>query len=499
MDRKQFIKLSCGGVAYSLFGGIGWLATGCKKQSMAGMNMGGITVKSGTFNNPLRLLQVIDAGSPISLKAAENKAEIIMDKVSRVKGYADGILAPLIRVNKGQNLVVNFSNQLEEETNIHWHGLIIPDAMDGHPRHTVAPGGSFTYQFTVSQQAGTNWFHPHPHLKTGRQVNKGLAGMLVVNDPQEAALSLPSGEFELPIIIQDKRIYADGSINYSPNSDEVMSGYFGEHICVNGSWSAFHSVKTKIYRVRILNGSNARVYNLSLSNGAAFYVIGSDGGLLPQAQAINQLLLSPGERADILIDFSKEAVGNAVFLQSDAFAGGDSQGCDAFKIMKFAVSEKVAETFVMPGTLAPLASLDASQSLKTRSFDISNAHSAMPAGMDMGNSDAIHKIGGKSFSMERVDETVAAGSIEVWEFDNSKGTDIHPMHLHGVHFQVLSRVGGRGVIAPHETGWKDTALCMPGEKVRIIMKFPDNPGLFAFHCHNLEHEDSGMMLNYKIA
>ena len=193
------------------------------------------------------------------------------------------------------------------------------------------------------------------------------------------------------------------------------------------------------------------------------------------------------------------AVGNGVFLQSDAFAGGDSQGSDAFKIMKFAVSEKVAETFVMPGTLAPLASLDASQSLKTRSFDISNAHSAMPAGMDMGNSDAIHKIGGKSFSMERVDETVAAGSIEVWEFDNSKGTDIHPMHLHGVHFQVLSRVGGRGVIAPHETGWKDTALCMPGEKVRIIMKFPDNPGLFAFHCHNLEHEDSGMMLNYKIA
>ena len=118
--------------------------------------------------------------------------------------------------------------------------------------------------------------------------------------------------------------------------------------------------------------------------------------------------------------------------------------------------------------------------------------------MNMGSSSSIHKIGGKSFDMDRIDETVTAGTTEIWEFDNSAGADLHPMHLHGVHFQVVSRIGGRGIILPHETGWKDTVLCMPSEKVKVIMTFPTNLGKFAFHCHNLEHEDSGMMLNYKI-
>ena len=496
MNRKDFIKLTTSASAFTLIGGIGWILEGCKKNSMKMAKS--ISVNSGNFDNPLRLLPVLSGGSSINFIAKKITTTIIKGKTSYALGYTNDILAPIIKVNNGQTVSINFTNQLEEKTNIHWHGLIIPENMDGHPQNIVQQGASFNYQFTINQKAGTNWFHPHPHLTTGKQVNKGLAGMFIVNDGEEAALNLPIGEFELPLIIQDKRIYSDGSINYSPEAEDVMSGYFGQYICVNGSWSAYHNIKTKIYRFRLLNGSNARAYNLSFSNGLNFNIIGIDGGLLGTTQIVNTILLSPGERADVLVDFSSLSVGTEVYLQSNSFSGSNTQGSESFKIMKFKVTEQVTETFTIPTSLASFAAIPVSQAIKTRSFDIANIHSGGHSGMNMGSSSSIHKIGGKSFEMDRIDETVNAGTTEIWEFDNSRGEDLHPMHLHGIHFQVLSRIGGRGVIVPHEMGWKDTVLCMPGEKVKVIMTFPNNIGKFAFHCHNLEHEDSGMMLNYKI-
>jgi FtsP/CotA-like multicopper oxidase with cupredoxin domain len=501
MERKKFLKITGSAAALAFFGGITSLLESCKRASMDMSSA--ISVITGKFDNILRLPPIINGTSPINLVAKRNTASIIKGKTSYVLGYGDSILAPIIKVNNGQNVSINFQNQLEEITNIHWHGLIIPENMDGHPRYLVQPNSTFNYQFSINQQAGTNWFHPHPHLKTGRQVFRGLAGMFIVNDSEEAALNLPSGEFELPVIIQDKRIYADGSINYSPEEMDVMSGYFGQYICVNGSWSAYHNVKTKVYRLRILNGSNARVYNLSFSNGIPFNIIGSDSGLLGSTQIIGNVILSPGERIDVLVDFSSLSVGAEFYLQSNTFNGGDSQGSESFKIMKFNVTEQVPETFSIPSSLVAFVPISPSLSIKTRTFDISNIHMAMPenGNMNMGmNMDMskMHNIGGKSFDMERIDETVSANTTEIWEFDNAAGEDLHPMHLHGVQFQVISRTGGRGVILPHEMGWKDTVLCMPGEKVKIIMTFPNNLGTFAFHCHNLEHEDSGMMLNFKI-
>ncbi len=495
MERKDFIKFSGSAAALALFGGFTWLLESCKKMEMKSAV---ISVINGNFDNPFRILTILDGFSPINFVAKKNLVSIIKGKTSSVLGYDGAILAPLIKVNNGQTISINFTNQLEEITNIHWHGLIIPENMDGHPKYAVQPGSSFNYQFTINQKAGTNWFHPHPHLITGRQVFKGLAGMFIINDAEETSLNLPAGEFELPLIIQDKRIYSDGSINYSPEAMDIMSGYFGQYICVNGLWSPYHNVKTKIYRLRILNGSNARVYNLSFSNGANFNIVGSDGGLLGSTQVVNNLILSPGERADVLVDFSPLTVGSEIYLQSNSFSGGNSQGVESFKIMKFNVTEQVTEPFSIPLTLATFIPIPPTLSIKTRSFEIANKHSGGMENMDMGSSSSLHNIGGKSFEMDRIDETVTAGTTEIWEFDNSNGEDLHPMHLHGVHFQVLSRIGGRGVVQPHETGWKDTVLCMQGEKVKIIMTFPNNLGTFTFHCHNLEHEDSGMMLNFKI-
>ena len=503
MERKDFVRLTASTGVFTLFGGFAWLLEGCKKMSMGSdMDMSGaIAVLNGNFDNPLRLFEILDGSTMITLNAKKNKVSIIQGKKSSVFGYGESILAPIIKVSNGQSISINFQNNLEEDTNIHWHGLIIPENMDGHPKYIVNQGSSFSYQFTINQRAGTNWFHPHPHMLTGKQVHKGLAGMFIVNDAEELALNLPSNEFEIPLIIQDKRIYADGSINYSPDSMDYMSGYFGDYICVNGSWSAFHNVKTKIYRFRILNGSNARVYNLALSNGLNFTILGSDGGLLANSQSTNSILLAPGERLDVLVNFSSIPVGTEIFLQNNSFNGGESQGLESFKIMKFIVNEQESETFSIPSTLSSVIPILETNAIKTRSFDIANAHAMAGGGhggMNMGSIGSLHKIGGKSFEMDRIDETVSAGTTEIWEFDNSLGTDIHPMHLHGIQFQVLSRTGGRGIIEAHEKGWKDTVLCLPAEKVKIIMTFPNNPGTFVFHCHNLEHEDSGMMLNYQI-
>ncbi len=496
MNRKEFLKhsgslslflISCGGLVSFL--------ESCMKKTMK-MNSE-LKVRSGDFTTPLTFPTTL-TGTSHSLTARGNTISIIKGKKSYAYGYTNGILGPVIKINAGQNVDINVANKLEESTNIHWHGLIIPENMDGHPKNSIAPGSSFNYQFTINQRAGTYWFHPHPHLKTARQVFKGLAGLFIVNDSEETALNLPSGEYEIPLIVQDKRFNTDGSINYNPNDMDVMSGYFGDYICVNGQWSVYHKVKTKVYRLRVLNGSNARVYNLTLSNGIDFSIIGSDGGLLAVTQTASSVIISPGERLDLLVDLSSQLIGSEIYLRSNLFNGGDVQGKESFDIMKFIIAEQVPESFTIPSALSAISVISESQAIKTRSFDIANKHMEMSGNMNMGSSSSIHKIGGKSFQMDRIDEVVAAGSTEIWEFDNSLGEDLHPMHLHGLHFQVLSRTGGRGSILPHESGWKDTVLCMPGEKVKIIMTFPENSGTFVFHCHNLEHEDSGMMLNFKI-
>jgi FtsP/CotA-like multicopper oxidase with cupredoxin domain len=402
-------------------------------------------------------------------------------------------LGPTIRANSGDTVNVSLQNSLSEETNIHWHGLILPEDMDGHPRDVASPGGSLNYSLPIIQRAGTYWYHPHPHGLTAKQVFMGLAGMFIVNDPEEVSLNLPSGEFEIPIIIQDKH-FDGNNLEYSPNDDEIMTGYLGEQILVNGLHAPFLSVASGWYRLRILNGSTARVYNLALSAGKQMVIIGSDGGLLSSPETVSNIMLGPGERLDVLVDFSDLSNGNEIYLLSNKFSEFNVQGRQSFNLMKFKVDRTSSSNFALPSSLSTISPLSPAQSGKTRILDIAQMIGGEGGHGGMGR----HSINGKIFEMDRVDETVSAGTTEIWEFDNSAGDEIHPMHIHGVQFQLLERTGGRNKIIASEKGWKDTILLMPGEKVRIIMTFPEYTGVFVFHCHNLEHEDDGMMLNYKI-
>lgn len=496
MNRQHFLKTLGLGTVASLTGSS--LLTGCNTHDMSAMNMMpgmenmGPTITEVPFITPLRFPETIAGSGQLTAKSVTDA--LMPGKNARVLGYRGGMLGPTIRVQNGSDVSLRFTNNLNEESNIHWHGLLVPAEMDGHPTQLVQAGGSFTYSFRLNQAANMAWYHPHPHEKTGKQANLGLAGMIIVETDAERALNLPSGSYELPIVIQDKRLDNSGSPTYNPGMNDVMIGYMGETITVNGVAGAFQNVSTRMYRLRIVNGSNGRIYNLALSNNAPFWIIGSDGGLLSAPEQVTALLLSPGERTDLLVDFSKVAVGTDVFLKSNTFGGASSQGGQAFNILKFTVNKAETDPFRMPASLATVSPLSTASATKTRLFDIGISMEGM-AGM---NRRGMHTIGGKTYLGSRIDETIKLGDTEIWEFDNSKGDEPHPMHLHSTFFQVVSRVGGRNTIYASEKGLKDTVLVMPGERVRIIVPF-NKPGLFVFHCHNLEHEDDGMMLNFKVS
>lgn len=385
MKRREFIKntgLGAGGILTA--GSIATILAACNKNNMMNggdMNMGGqpVPVTEGNFS---RLLPVPNTVTGNAVLTAQATTANINGRNISVLGYqANGILGPTIRSNNGIKANINFQNNLSEKTNIHWHGLKIPANMDGHPEAVINPGSGFNYQFAINQRAGLCWYHPHPEGATARQAFQGLAGLFIINDPEEAALNLPSGIYEIPLVIQDKRLTASG-ITYSPSMGEVMSGYMGETIIVNGETSPYTEVATRYYRLRILNGSNARIYNLALSNNADLIIIGNDGGLLKNPATVKSVLVAPGERLDVLVNFSGLTIGTEVYLESKMFDnGGSAQGKQSFKIIRFRVTQTISDSFTLP------VALPASSSSKTRNFVINAMQ--MSSGMNM---TGIHRI-----------------------------------------------------------------------------------------------------------
>ena len=484
MKRREFIK-STGLSTLTALIGPSFLLNACHtEEDMIGEPN---WIVEASFDTPLPNLPQSVGNVQLTAKTVSN--EMLSGKLTSTLSYHDGLLGPVIKAETGSTVNVLLNNNLSEDTNIHWHGLVLPAGMEGHPKDVAESGNTLQYSLPIIQRAGTYWYHPHPEGATALQVFMGLAGMFIVTDPEETALHLPSGEFEIPLIIQDKR-FAGPSLDYTPSDDEIMTGYLCENVVVNGVFAPFVSVANTWYRLRLLNGSTARVYNLSLTNRIAFYLIGSDGGLLEHPEHATNILLGPGERADVLVDFSSLTQGSEILLTSDKFSKYNAQGRQSFSIMKFKVDKSATSNFTLPSVLSSVSRLNEASAIKTRTFNIAGegGHEGM----------GVHSINHKPFSMSRVDETVKAGTTEIWEFDNSTGDEIHPMHVHGVQFQVLQRIGGRNELIATEKGWKDTVLVMAGERVRVIMRFPEYRGLYVLHCHNLEHEDDGMMSNYEI-
>jgi len=400
--------------------------------------------------------------------------------------------SPLLRVRRGQRFRVTMRNQLPQELILHWHGLVPPEAMDGHPRFAVPTGGAYEYDFTVQDRAGAYWYHSHTHMHTGEHTYRGIAGLLLVNDGEEDALALPAGDRELPLILQDRRLDSAGLPTYNNTGPAMMAGVQGPEPFVNGVHKPFVEVDSALYRLRLLNGSNARIFRLAPSDGQPFVLIGNDGGLLPAPVTLASLDLAPAERADVLLDLRALRAGDRLMLRSAAFTmqggmgfmGGANLQGQPMDLLEFRVSRQVSDGTVIPSTLPVVSLPDPGAAVRERTFVFESFQ-------------MNHTINGREFSMTREDVTVPFGDTEIWTFENASGLP-HPVHLHATHFRVLSRSGGRGQVMPWEIGRKDTVLLHPFESVRVAVQFTTERGLYLLHCHNLEHEDMGMMQNIRI-
>lgn len=493
MKRRDFIaKSSLSAGSFIASGSIVSLLNACSKNGMGSNTTNVTNIVENQFTTILPIPNTVSGTA--TLKSQVTSTSINKTPISVLGYQANSILGPTIKVNNGDSVNITLNNLLSEPNNIHWHGLKIPANMDGYPTDLAAAGATKQYQFSIQQRAGLNWYHPHTDMLTASQAYRGLAGLFIINDAEEAALNLPNGVNEIPLVIQDKRL-GSSSLVYNPSMMDTMSGFMGESIIVNGVYAPFTNVSTRMYRLRVLNGSNARIYNLAFDNNLPFYIIGSDGGLLQNPIKVNEILLAPAERLDILVDFSTLKINTDVFLMSKQFSNaGNSQGGQSFKIMKFSVNQSVTENYTIPGSLSTFQPMPIASN--TRNFILSEMGS-MSGGMGSGMS-GMHKINGKVFDAARIDENVTAKAVEYWTFDN-QGTEPHPIHLHSVQFRVVERtgVGNRGIIAS-EMGWKDTILVLPGEKVKLLVPFEAHLGKFVFHCNNLEHEDGGMMLQFQV-
>jgi len=429
----------------------------------------------------------------------------------------DSYLGPVIRLRRGQRVRIRFVNQLAEDSIVHWHGLDVPEVADGHPRLAVGAGRDYVYEFTVTNRAGTYWYHPHPHMRTGAQVYYGLAGLLLVSDPEEDALGLPSGGRELLCVLQDRLIDSRNQLLYHGTMMEMMNGVLGDRLLVSGQVQPTRDVDAAWHRVRLLNGSNARFYKIAWSHDLPMTVIGSDGGLLERPLVQRTLTLAPGQRADLLVDLTAFAPGTDVRLESVAYPAEAVGGVGMMGGM--GRMGGMGETAALPqGAAARLMTLRVGATrgdayavpARLPSFDTTWApQPAAPVRrVPLRFQRMQWLLGDRIFEMEGVtaDETVRAGSTHIWEFvnmPNGMGMEAaHPIHIHGRQFRVLDRQGSDPSNALREgivdAGWTDTVLVLPGETVRVQVTFTPHPGLYLYHCHILEHEDMGMMRNFRV-
>jgi len=403
-------------------------------------------------------------------------------------GLNGSFLGPTLKLRRGETVRVNVTNHLDETTTLHWHGFNLPAKHDGGPHQPIQPGETWSPEFEVLEKASLMWAHAHQMGKTAEHVWNGLATMVLVEDDEADVLDLPKtyGEDDFPIVFQDRRFRRDGTIPYSLSMHDRMVGMMGNVPLLNGTVLPFIDVKHDRIRLRLLNGANASIYNLAFDDGRSFHQIGSDGGLLEAPVEMMELRLSPGERAEIVVDFSD---GAPCKLISRSRGGGEMmEQSPNFLLLDFRVAEGRAKSPALPDKLTTLDPVSTDNVKNTRTFLLEMP--AMGPQMMMG---FPFTINGQEMDMGRIDETVPVGQDEIWVIQNA-GPMAHPFHVHNTQFRVLSRDGNAP--AANEQGRKDTVLVEPDEEVRILIRFdhytdPKRP--YMYHCHILEHEDAGMM------
>ena len=415
----------------------------------------------------------------VSITAAITTLSLQPGVKSEAFAYNGQVPGPTLDIREGDHVIVHFKNNLPEPTTIHWHGIHLPFDSDGSPYHPIAPGATHDYEFTVhAGAAGTYWYHPHPDHRTGFAIGKGLYGGIVVRAADDP---LPASMPDKLLILSDNRFLQDGSMDFPDAQShhgikDESNGREGPVMFVNGQVMPTISIKSgEVQRWRIVNASAGRIYRLSLS-GHTLLQVGTDGGLFEKPIEMKDILLTTGERVELLVR-GTDAPGARSVLQNLPYDRYVPQTRPADwettrDLLTLQTTNDAPVTPVaIPATLRKVVPLDTAKATALRTIVFSQG-----------------LINGKTMDMARVDVSTTVGATEIWEIENVVGMD-HPFHLHGFQFQVLDRDG----VPEKYRAWKDMLNIPKHSSARIIVRYDDFPGKWMFHCHILDHEDHGMM------
>ncbi len=448
------------------------------------------------------------SGTSLELTLQNGTFSFFSGQNTTTMGVNGDILGPTLIINKDDFVNFKVNNQLDETTTIHWHGMHVSAANDGGPHTVIEPLETWNPQFTVMDKAGTYWYHPHLHENTNKHVSLGIAGLIIVRDDEEANLDLPRtyGLDDFPLVIQTKDFDVNKQIVVPSNSDDV--------VMVNATIDPYLNVPAQVVRFRLLNGSSQRVLKIGLSENRPFYQIGSDGGLFNKPVILNRLRMAPGERAEILIDFSGmedqsvQLMSYASELQNGTYGATNPgmgpmlslNGYDPnplngnnFEVLNFEVVAPTMNSVIsVPETLAEVIPIPET------SADIFRTLYFTPESMGPNQLNGNFLINGLHFDMDVINFSIPLNSTEIWTITNQSAI-AHPFHIHDIQFFVLDRNGDPPPVT--EQGRKDVILINPFETVRIITQFTDfanDPVPYMLHCHMLTHEDKGMMLQFEV-
>lgn len=506
---------------------------------------------------PIPALLTPDAAGKIALNVQTGSMKWKAGMQTPTWGINGPLLGPAMRLQRGKDVAINVTNALPEATTMHWHGMEIPGTSDGGPQAVIEPGKMWTAEFKVDQPATTAWFHPHTHGLTGRQVAMGLGGLIIIDDEESTKLPLPKewGVDDVPVILQDKRLDAKGHIDYQLDIMTAAVGWFGDMMLTNGAVYPQHLAPRGWLRLRFLNGCNARSLNLATSDGRPLYVVGSDGGLLGEPVKLTELPILMGERFEVLVDTRDGKAFDIITLPVKQMGMTLPPFDRALPVLHIQPTLKSNEA-KLPDALVNMPAVPAADNVKTRWLQLmmdpqldmmgmqmmmqrygmasmagmdmkghgnmagmdhgqmqgKMAHGQMGhgkmnhGGMEQGNQmapgyDFMHgnKINGIAFDMAKPMFDVKRGTYEKWTISGEGDMMLHPFHIHGTQFRILSENGKPP--AAHRSGWKDT-VCVEGWRSEVLVKFdheaPKERAYMA-HCHLLEHEDTGMMMSFTVS
>jgi spore coat protein A, manganese oxidase len=477
LKRRDLLKIAAVGGSATL---LGWRVGGSLLTARAS--------QAAPFTVPLPIPPVLqpvrrDAnGDYYELTMQSGRAQLREGPATEIWGF-DGIWpGPTIKATRGRPTHVHATNRMSRDVNIHNHGHKVLPESDGHMHDVIHPGESRTYTYPNDQQASTYWYHDHT-MTSAETIYRGLAGFYLITDPAEDALHLPAGEYDIPLMLQDRTLDAENGFSYSVNERTIEEGVFGDTLFVNGVASPYLEVANRKYRFRVLAATNRRPFNLRLSDGGPMAIVGSDGGLFEAPITQSNFALNVGERFDVVIDFSRYPVGSSVVLHNDrATEQGVPVSHALPEVMRFDIVREEPDSSDVPPQLVPMERLNADDAVATRTFvlDFTDGH---------------WTINGRMYDPARIDADPRLGTTEIWEFEN-RSEQSHDMHLHLVQFQSLAE--GVQLPAPIRRGWKDTQRISPRATSSLIVRFDGFPGVYAFHCHMLEHAEHMMMGQFEV-